>query len=120
LSVIRHSVLWATRWVCQWIVKFPYKLMVFELVRGVQFCLALARWIWRAHMETFMDGAAVAEIFLMSVILAVLMSVWAMRGMLWLMEGAGRPVRVRAEAVGRKLVMARVKVSSGQISLRTR
>jgi hypothetical protein len=71
-------------------------------------------------METFMDGAAVAEIFLMSVILAVLMSVWAMRGMFWLMEGAGRPVRVRATAVGGKLVMARAGVSSGQMSLRTR
>jgi hypothetical protein len=69
-------------------------------------------------METFMDGAAVAEIFLMSVILAVLMSVWAMRGMFWLMEGAGRPVRVRSGVVGGKLVMARA--SSGQMSLRTR
>jgi hypothetical protein len=71
-------------------------------------------------METFMYGAAVAEVFLMSVILAVLMSVWAMRGMFWLMEGAGRPVRVRATAVGGKLVMARARVSSGQMSLRTR
>ena len=71
-------------------------------------------------METFMDGAAVAEIFAMSVILAVLMSVWAMRGMFWLMEGAGRPVQVRSAAVGGKLVMARARVSSGQMSLRTR
>ena len=71
-------------------------------------------------METFMVGAAVAEIFLMSVILAVLMSVWAMRGMFWLMEGTGRPVRVRTTAVGGKLVMARARVPSGQMSLRTR
>lgn len=71
-------------------------------------------------METFMAGAAVAEIFLTSVILAVLMSVWAMRGMFWLMEGAGRPAPVRATAVGGKLMMARARVSSGQMSLRTR
>ena len=71
-------------------------------------------------METFMAGAAVAEIFLVSVILAMLISVWAMRGMFWLMEGAGRPVRVRATAVGGKLVLARVRASSGQMSLRTR
>lgn len=71
-------------------------------------------------METFMDRAAVAEIFLISVILAVLMSVWAMRGMFWLMEGAGRPAAVRTTAVGGKLVMARARVSGGQMSLRTR
>lgn len=71
-------------------------------------------------METFMTGAAVAEIFLTSVILAVLMAVWAMRGMFWLMEGAGRPAAVRASSVGGNLVMARVRVTSGQMSLRTR
>jgi hypothetical protein len=37
-----------------------------------------------------MAGAAGVEIFLTSVILAVLMAVWAMRGMFWLMQGAGR------------------------------
>lgn len=71
-------------------------------------------------METFMAGAAVAEIFLTSVILAVLISVWAMRGMFWFMEGAGRTAPVRAASVGRKLVMAPVRVSSGRMSLRTR
>lgn len=40
-------------------------------------------------METFMAGAAGVEIFLASVILAVLMAVWAMRGMFLLMESAG-------------------------------
>ena len=93
--------------------------MVFGLVRGVQFCLALGA-LMEGHMESFMDGAAVAEIFLTSVILAVLISVWAMRGMFWLMEGAGRPAAVRATAVGGKLVMARARVSGGQMSLRTR
>jgi hypothetical protein len=72
------------------------------------------------QMETFMAGAAVAEIFLTSVILAVLMSVWAMRGMFWLMEGAGRTVPVRAMAARGKLVLAPVRVSSGRLSLRTR
>jgi len=71
-------------------------------------------------METFMAGAVGVEIFLTSVILAVLMTVWAMRGMFWLMEGAGRPVRVRSGVVSGKLVMARARVSSGQMSLRTR
>jgi hypothetical protein len=89
------------------------------LVRDVHFCLALHVG-WEGQMETFMAGAAVAEIFLTSVILAVLMAVWAMRGMFWLMEGAGRPAPVRATAVGGKLVMARARVASGQMSLRTR
>jgi hypothetical protein len=71
-------------------------------------------------METFMAGAAVTEIFLMSVILAVLMAVWAMRGMFWLMEGAGRPVAVRAEVPRGQMVLARVRASSGQMSFRTR
>jgi hypothetical protein len=75
---------------------------------------------WEGRMETFIAGAAVAEIFLMSVILAVLMSMWAMRGMFWLMEGAGRPVVARASVAGGKLVLARVRVPQRQMSLRTR
>jgi hypothetical protein len=71
-------------------------------------------------METFMAGAAVAEIFLTSVILAVLMAVWAMRGMFRLMEGAGRPASVRAEVPRGQLVLARVSASHGQMSFRTR
>ena len=71
-------------------------------------------------METFMAGAAVTEIFLMSVILAVLMAVWAMRGMFRLMEGAGRPAMARSEAPRGQLVLARVKASHGQMSFRTR
>ena len=71
-------------------------------------------------METFMAGAAVAEIFLGSVILAVLMAVWAMRGMFWLMQGAGRPAAVRTEVPRGQLVLARVRASSGQMSFRTR
>jgi hypothetical protein len=71
-------------------------------------------------METFMDGAAVAEIFAMSVILAVLMSAWAMRGMFWLMEGAGRTASARSAVTGERLVIARTRVSHGQMSLRTR
>ena len=73
-------------------------------------------------METFMAGAAVTEIFLMSVILAVLMAVWAMRGMFCLMEGAGRPAatRERVAPVGGTMVLARVRVPQGQMSLRTR
>ena len=71
-------------------------------------------------METFMDGAAVTEIFLMSVILAVLMSVWAMRGMFWLMEGAGRTAPARSAVPRGQLVLARVRASSGQMSFRTR
>jgi hypothetical protein len=71
-------------------------------------------------METFMDGAAVAEIFLMSVILAVLMSVWAMRGMFWLMQTAGRTAPVRSAVAGGRLVMARARLPQRQMSLRTR
>jgi hypothetical protein len=77
-------------------------------------------------METFMAGAAGVEIFLASVILAVVLAVWAMRGMFWLMEGAGRgssatrAVAVRSGVVGGNLVLARVRASSGQMSLRTR
>jgi hypothetical protein len=92
-------------------------LRIFGLARGVQFCLAL-HVLMEGLMEIFMDGAAVAEIFLMSVILAVLMSVWAMRGMFWLMEGAGRPVQARSAVVGGKLVMARARVPQGRMSLR--
>jgi hypothetical protein len=73
-------------------------------------------------METFMAGAAGVEIFLMSVILAVLLAIWALRGMFWLMQGASavRPVVARAEAAAGKLVMARVRASHGQMSFRTR
>jgi hypothetical protein len=75
-----------------------------------------------------MAGAAGVEIFLGSVILAVLMAVWAMRGMFWLMQPAGRgvreavarPVAVRSGVVGGQLVLARVRASHGQMSLRTR
>jgi len=79
-------------------------------------------------MEAFMAGAAGVEIFLGSVILAVVMSVWAMRGMFWLMEDAGRgitglanrPVPVRAGMSGHSLVLAPVRVSHGQMGLRSR
>lgn len=79
-------------------------------------------------MEAFVAGAAVTEIFLGSVILAVVMSVWAMRGMFWLMEGAGRgisvpakrPVAVRTPMSGGSMVMAPVRVSQGQMSLGSR
>jgi hypothetical protein len=80
-------------------------------------------------METLMAGAAGVEIFLTSVILAVLMAVWAMRGMFWLMQGAGRassvsvarrPVAVRAGVLGGTLVLAPVRASRGQMSFRTR
>jgi hypothetical protein len=71
-------------------------------------------------METFMAGAAVAEIFLTSVILAVLMAVWAMRGMFWLMASAGRPVAVRERVVGGNLVLARARAPQGQMIYRTR
>jgi hypothetical protein len=73
-------------------------------------------------METFMAGAAVVEIFLMSVILAVLLTIWGLRGMFWLMQGASavRPVVARSGAVVRNLVMARVRAGHGQMSLRTR
>ena len=76
-------------------------------------------------METFMARAAGVEIFLASVILAVMMAVWAMRGMFWLMQGAGRgrsasvagrAVAVRTGMVGGNLVLARVRVSHGQMS----
>jgi len=85
-------------------------------------CIFVWRGTWdmEGQMETFMAGAAVAEIFLMSVILAVLMTVWAMRRMFWLMEGAGRPAAVRSEVAGGKLAMARVRAPQGQMSLRTR
>jgi hypothetical protein len=73
-------------------------------------------------MEAFMAGAAVAEIFLASVILAVLMAVWAMRGMFSLMEGAGRPVAVRERVapIRGAMVLARVRATQGQMSLQTR
>lgn len=71
-------------------------------------------------METFMAEAAVAEIFLASVILAVLMAVWAMRGMFWLMQGAGRPAAIRERVAGGNLVLARVRAPQEQMSLRTR
>jgi hypothetical protein len=71
-------------------------------------------------METFMAGAAGVEIFLASVILAVLMAVWAMRGMFWLMQGAGRPAVVRNRVAGGNLVLARVRATQGQMSLQTR
>jgi hypothetical protein len=95
--------------------------MVFDLARDVQFH---RYWhaAWEGQMETFMAGAAVAEIFLTSVILAVLMVVWAMRGMFWLMEGAGRPVAVRERVptVRGAMVLARVRATQGQMSLQTR
>jgi hypothetical protein len=71
-------------------------------------------------METFMAGAAGVEIFLASVILAVLMAVWAMRGMFWLMQGAGRPASVRIEVPRGQLVLARVRATHRQMSFRTR
>jgi hypothetical protein len=80
-------------------------------------------------METFIAGAAGVEIFLASVILAVVLAVWAMRGMFWLMEGVGRgssasdavrAVAVRTAMVGGNLVLARVRASHGQMTLRTR
>jgi len=75
-------------------------------------------------METFMAGAAGVEIFLASVILAVALAVWAMRGMFWLMRPAGRvsarPATARTGMVGGNLVLARARVSQGQMSLRTR
>ena len=80
-------------------------------------------------METLMAGAAGVEIFLASVILAVLLAVWAMRGMFWLMQGAGRgtassvvrqPAAVRTFVVGGTMVLARVRASQGQMSLRAR
>jgi len=73
-------------------------------------------------METFMAGAAGVEILLASVILAVLMAVWAMRGMFWLMQGAGRPaaVRDRVATVRGNLVLARVRAPQGRLSLQTR
>lgn len=80
-------------------------------------------------METVMAGAAGVEIFLGSVILAVLLAVWAMRGMFWLMQGAGlgrsvsvaaRPVAVRSGVAGGSLVLARVPSLSGLMSSRSR
>jgi hypothetical protein len=75
-------------------------------------------------METFMAGAAGVEIFLASVILAVVLAVWAMRGMFWLMQPAGRgssaSVARRSGMAGGNLVLARVRASQGQMSLRTR
>jgi hypothetical protein len=70
-------------------------------------------------MEAFMAGAAVTEIFLGSVILAVVMSVWAMRGMFWLMEGAGRgiagaakrPFAVRTGMANGSMVLAPIRAS---------
>jgi len=79
-------------------------------------------------MEAFMAGAAVTEIFLGSVILAVLMAVWAMRGMFWLMEGAGRGIAASAKRTaairtgmsGGSMVLAPVRATHAQMSLRTR
>ena len=80
-------------------------------------------------METFIAGAAGVEIFLASVILAVVLAVWAMRGMFWLMRPAGRgssasavarAVAGRTGVLGGTMVLARVRASHGQMSLRAR
>jgi len=48
-------------------------------------------------METIMAGAAVAEIFLASLGIAMLMATVALRGMLWVMRSAGQPqIKLRA------------------------
>jgi len=48
-------------------------------------------------METIMAGAAVAEIFLASVGIAMLMATLALRGILLVMRGAGQPqIKLRA------------------------
>jgi hypothetical protein len=48
-------------------------------------------------METLMAGAAVVEIFLASLGIAMLMATIALRGMLWVMRSARQPqIKLRA------------------------
>jgi hypothetical protein len=61
-------------------------------------------------METIMAGAAVAEIFLASLGIAMLMATITLRGMLWVMRSAGHP-QIKLRAVrGTKVALATAPV----------